>query len=144
MCKAPSKVVPADAIFGVATLKAADTASTEETELISAFDDDQNYNDKDKDCTPFSQIRRALFESIDDHRNNTLQSFDFVASNSCCSADVKKIMGGSLMNSYCIGLPGERFYGGCSDIDKIETIVQDLACQVYGAKYCEVLLYIIN
>eukprot|EP00977_Amphora_coffeiformis_P017135 scaffold5479_cov199-Amphora_coffeaeformis.AAC.74 len=83
---------------------------------------------------------KALIDDVHQHETHTSNSFDLVASNSCCSPAVRKIMGSTLMNSYCIGLPGERFYGGCHEIDTIEIKCRALACELFGAKYCEVQL----
>ncbi|MFM9101200.1 MAG: aminotransferase class I/II-fold pyridoxal phosphate-dependent enzyme, partial [Cyanobium sp.] len=39
-----------------------------------------------------------------------------------------------LSNSYCIGLPGNRIYGGCDYIDMIEREVVQLATDLFGTK----------
>ena len=44
------------------------------------------------------------------------------------------------MNSYCIGLHGNRFYGGCSEIDTIELKTRDIVCDLFGTKYSEIQL----
>ena len=80
----------------------------------------------------------SLFDKIISHKRNSLSALDLVASNSFVSDEVRQVLGSNLCNSYCIGLPGERFYGGCSEIDEIELIARNLACEVFGAKYCEV------
>ena len=82
----------------------------------------------------------VLFRSINDHQSNQLKSFDLVASNSFVSNSVRSVMGSALMNSYCIGTPGARFYGGCSEIDDIEIMTKELTCELFGAKYCELQL----
>jgi len=42
---------------------------------------------------------------------------DLVASNSWISSWARLTMSSLLSNSYCIGLPGARLYGGCDYID---------------------------
>lgn len=37
-----------------------------------------------------------------------------------------------LSNSYCIGLPGQRLYGGCVAIDQLESQVLQLATELFG------------
>ena len=81
-----------------------------------------------------------LFRQILDHHDHQQNAFDLVASNTVCSYQVRAIMGSALMDSCCIGLPGNRFYGGCSDIDLIEEKTRQLVCKVFGAPYCEVQL----
>lgn len=82
----------------------------------------------------------ALFADILQHEKHTSSSFDLLASNTCCSPQVRKIMGSALMNSCCLGLPGARFYGGCEEIDTIELKTRKVACELFGANYCEVQL----
>jgi len=57
---------------------------------------------------------------------------DLIASNSCSSNFARLVMGSVLMNSYCIGLPGARLYGGCTFIDMIEREVHMLARRLFG------------
>lgn len=59
---------------------------------------------------------------------------DLIASNSLISHFARLIMSSSLSNSYCIGLPGARLYGGCTFIDMIEREVHGLVRQVFGQK----------
>ncbi|KAL7576463.1 hypothetical protein ACA910_017973 [Epithemia clementina (nom. ined.)] len=92
----------------------------------------------DRSLVRFEQ--NILLAKVNQHQRNAQDAFDLVASNSYCSAEVRQIMGSALMNSYCIGLPGNRFYGGCFDIDDIENRTRELLCEVYQAKYCEVQL----
>lgn len=86
------------------------------------------------------QNAQSLLRSIEEHHDNSANAFDLVASNSFCSKEVRKVMGSTIMNSYCIGLPGSRFYGGCDKIDDIELQTRQVLCDLFGAKYCEVQL----
>jgi len=104
----------------------------ETTVLTERFDSNVDTSNDAANC---------LFQAIASHQERASQSsFDLVASNSYCSPEVRSIMSSALMNSYCIGLPGNRFYGGCKEIDEIEQLTRALVCEVYGAKYCEVQL----
>lgn len=68
------------------------------------------------------------------HNDYLLDRIDLVASNSWISNWARLTMGSLLANSYCIGLPGNRFYGGCEYIDSIEQQVVELAIEIFGAK----------
>lgn len=89
--------------------------------------------------TPYHNAQ-SLLVSLLEHHENASNAFDLVASNSYCSREVRNVMGSTLMNSYCIGLPGARFYGGCSKIDHIESKTRAILCELFGAKFCEVQL----
>ena len=59
---------------------------------------------------------------------------DLVASNSWISSWARLTMSSLLSDSYCIGLPGNRIYGGCAYIDMIEREVLRLAQELFGAR----------
>ena len=61
------------------------------------------------------------------HNRFVSESIDLIASNSWISQFARLAMTSSLPNSYCIGLPGNRLYGGCTYIDMIEREVNQLA-----------------
>ena len=111
------------------------TESNKRTDTSSLLEEADEVEEK------ASSVEKAvglLLDDVEKHQNHQLHSFDLVASNTFCSTEIKKIMCSGLINSYCIGLPGNRFYGGCRVIDKIECKTRELVCQVFGAKYCEV------
>lgn len=60
------------------------------------------------------------------------EKIDLIASNSCISHFTRLAMSSSLINNYCIGLPGARLYGGCTFIDMIEREVHSLVRKVFG------------
>jgi glycine hydroxymethyltransferase len=65
------------------------------------------------------------------HSHYMANRLDLVASNSYTSHFSRLVMGSILPNSYCIGSPGARFYGGCTYIDMIEREVYALAKKVF-------------
>lgn len=60
---------------------------------------------------------------------------DLVASNSWVSNWARLSLASLLSNSYCIGLPGERLYGGCEAIDRLESRVLELASELFGPRF---------
>jgi glycine hydroxymethyltransferase len=68
------------------------------------------------------------------HNRYVRNRVDLIASNSWISQFVRLAMSSSLVNNYCIGLPGQRLYGGCSYIDMMEREVMRLARQIFGMK----------
>jgi glycine hydroxymethyltransferase len=69
------------------------------------------------------------------HDDDMQVRIDLVASNSWISHWVRLTMGSLLANSYCIGLPGSRIYGGCDVIDAIEREVIELATELFGCRH---------
>lgn len=76
----------------------------------------------------------SLLDLTRRHNGALLERIDLVASNSWISNWVRLTMGSLLSNSYCIGLPGQRIYGGCDHIDGIEREVVELATSLFGTR----------
>ena len=68
---------------------------------------------------PLNDLRTVL-NLIRNHNRFVSERVDLIASNSWISQFVRLAMTSSLPNSYCIGLPGNRLYGGCAYIDMLE------------------------
>jgi glycine hydroxymethyltransferase len=72
------------------------------------------------------------------HNSYVAGRVDLVASNAWVSAYARLAMGSALSNSYCIGFPGNRWYGGCAYIDMIEREVVSLATRLFGTGHAVV------
>lgn len=68
------------------------------------------------------------------HNAHLRDRVDLVASNSWVSSWARLTMSSLLSNSYCIGLPGARLYGGCDYIDMVEREVLRLATELFGTR----------
>ena len=69
------------------------------------------------------------------HNEDLASRVDLVASNSWVSNWARLTLASLLSNSYCIGLPGERLYGGCESIDQLESQVLQLATELFGIRF---------
>lgn len=77
-----------------------------------------------------------LILNLTRHHNRYMQErIDLIASNSWISQFARLTMCSLLSNNYCIGLPGNRLYGGCAYIDMLEREVVRLVRQLYGMKH---------
>ncbi len=59
---------------------------------------------------------------------------NLIASENYVSKDVLEALGSELTNKYSEGYPGKRYYGGQTNIDKIETIAKKRALKLFGLK----------
>ena len=55
------------------------------------------------------------------------QNIELIASENLVSPAVMAAMGSVLTNKYAEGLPGKRYYGGCTYVDQVEQIAIDRA-----------------
>ena len=65
-------------------------------------------------------------------------NLQLIASENFTSRAVLAAMGSTLSNKYAEGYPGKRYYGGCEEVDKAETIAIDRAKALFGAEHANV------
>jgi len=63
---------------------------------------------------------------------------ELIASENIVSAAVIEAQGSVLTNKYAEGYPGRRYYGGCFEVDKAETLAIDRAKALFGCEYANV------
>ena len=66
------------------------------------------------------------------------RNLELIASENIVSEPVMMAMGTVLTNKYAEGYPGKRYYGGCEDIDVVESIAIERAKKLFGADYANV------
>ena len=81
-----------------------------------------------------SRIHTALLnEGI--RQQNTIE---LIASENYTSQAVMELCGSILTNKYAEGLPGKRYYNGCSNVDEIENIAIEYATKLFGCAFANV------
>ena len=65
-------------------------------------------------------------------------NLQLIASENFTSRAVLATLGSTLSNKYAEGYPGKRYYGGCEEVDKAETIAIDRAKELFGAEHANV------
>ena len=65
-------------------------------------------------------------------------NLQLIASENFTSRAVLAALGSTLSNKYAEGYPGKRYYGGCEEVDKAETIAIDRAKALFGAEHANV------
>lgn len=81
-----------------------------------------------------NKIKQALL--LEELRQQ--QNIELIASENYASKEVRELQGSILTNKYAEGYPGKRYYGGCENIDTIEQLAIDYACQLFHCKYANV------
>ena len=66
------------------------------------------------------------------------RNIELIASENCVSEAVLAAAGTVLTNKYAEGYPGHRYYGGCEEVDVVETIAIERAKELFGAGYVNV------
>ena len=81
-----------------------------------------------------NKIKQALL--LEELRQQ--QNIELIASENYASKEVRELQGSILTNKYAEGYPNKRYYGGCENIDTIEQLAIDYACQLFHCKYANV------
>lgn len=79
-----------------------------------------------------------IFEIIEAEHQRQLKGIELIASENFVSDQVMQAMGSCLTNKYAEGYAGKRYYGGCVNVDKSETIAIERIKQIFGAEYANV------
>lgn len=66
------------------------------------------------------------------------ESISLIASENYAPPEILQAAGSALTNKYAEGLPGKRYYAGCSIVDEIEKCAQERCCTLFGADYANV------
>ena len=77
------------------------------------------------------EIAALLLTELERQRGN----LQLIASENFTSPAVLATMGSTLSNKYAEGYPGKRYYGGCEEVDKVETIGIERAKTLFGAEH---------
>lgn len=85
-----------------------------------------------------TQADPEISAAINDELTRQRNTLELIASENIPSLPVIETMGTILTNKYAEGYPGKRYYGGCANVDTIETIARNRACEVFDAAYANV------
>lgn len=81
---------------------------------------------------------KEVGEAIEKECSRQRRNLELIASENIVSEPVMMAMGSVLTNKYAEGYPGKRYYGGCEDVDIVETIAIERAKKVFGCDYANV------
>ena len=77
-------------------------------------------------------------EAIAKEHVRQLNNIELIASENYVSQDVLSAVGSILTNKYAEGYPRARYYGGCEEVDVIEELARQRACELFGAEHANV------
>lgn len=77
------------------------------------------------------QIAEIIMAELDRARGG----LQLIASENFTSPAVLAALGSTLSNKYAEGYPGKRYYGGCAEVDRAETIGIERAKELFGAEH---------
>jgi glycine hydroxymethyltransferase len=63
---------------------------------------------------------------------------ELIASENFVSTAILEAAGSVFTNKYAVGYPGKRYYGGCENVDVVESLAIDRAKALFGAEHANV------
>lgn len=68
-------------------------------------------------------------------QGNTL---NLIASENYASLAVLEASSSVFTNKYAEGYPGRRYYGGCEEVDRVESLARERVCRLFGSEHANV------
>lgn len=79
-----------------------------------------------------------VYDIIAGEHDRQRSHIELIASENFASPSVMEAQGSVLTNKYAEGYPGRRWYGGCEEVDKVETLAIERAKKLFGADHVNV------
>ncbi|MFK8137038.1 MAG: serine hydroxymethyltransferase [Bdellovibrionales bacterium] len=79
-----------------------------------------------------------IYAAIEKESDRQEYELEMIASENLVSKAVMEAQGSLLTNKYAEGYPGKRYYGGCENVDIVETLAIERAKKLFGAEHVNV------
>jgi len=90
------------------------------------------------DMDSLKDVDPAVYSAIEQDIERQRLKINLIAAENYASKAVLEAQGSMLTNKYAEGYPGRRYYGGCLNVDKIESLAIERAKQLFGAEHANV------
>ena len=87
---------------------------------------------------PLSQVDPEILQAIQNESERQQFGLEMIASENYTSRAVMEAQGSILTNKYAEGYPGKRYYGGCMNVDTVETLAIERAKKLFAVKFANV------
>lgn len=84
---------------------------------------------------------KAIEDLIAAEEKRQSEGLEMIPSENHTSRDVLSALGSVLTDKYSEGYPGQRYYGGCEVVDKVEDLARDRAKKLFGVSHANVQGY---
>jgi glycine hydroxymethyltransferase len=87
---------------------------------------------------PLSEVDPAIAAVLEAELRRQQGTLEMIASENFVPQAVLEAVGSVLTNKYAEGYPGNRYYGGCEEVDVAEQLAIDRAKELFGAEHANV------
>jgi len=88
--------------------------------------------------SPLAEVDTEIAQVVEQELNRQRNTLELIASENIVSRAVMEAQGTVLTNKYAEGLPGKRYYGGCSAVDVAESLAIERAKKIFNAEHVNV------
>ncbi len=85
-----------------------------------------------------AQVDPEILAAINKESERQQFGLEMIASENYTSKAVMEAQGSILTNKYAEGYPGRRYYGGCVNVDTVESLAIERAKKLFGVQYANV------
>lgn len=89
-------------------------------------------------ATPLAAADAEVMAAVRGELQRQQEQIELIASENIVSRAVLEAQGSVLTNKYAEGYPGRRYYNGCEQVDIVEKLAIDRACQIFGSAFANV------
>lgn len=80
----------------------------------------------------------AVYQAIRAEERRQQQHLELIASENWTSPQVREAVASVMTDKYAEGYPGHRYYGGCEEVDVVETLARERLTALFGADHANV------
>lgn len=80
----------------------------------------------------------AIYEALESELKRQRDNIELIASENLVSKQVMELAGSVFTNKYAEGYPGKRYYGGCVNVDVVESLAKERLCEIFGCEHANV------
>ena len=88
--------------------------------------------------TALQAIDPDIFDIIARETRRQEEGLELIASENFVSRAVLEALGSTLTNKYAEGYPAKRYYGGCEEVDRAESLAIERVKKLFGAEHANV------
>jgi len=92
----------------------------------------------DRSQSTIAHVDPEVWAAIQAENRRQEDHIELIASENYASPAVMAAQGSQLTNKYAEGYPGKRYYGGCENVDVVETLAIERLKQLFGAGFANV------
>src|SRR5580692_11130842 len=96
------------------------------------------YDPSQKMNRSLDQVDPEVAAALRDEVRRQATGLELIASENFVSEAVMEAAGSVFTNKYAEGYPGKRYYGGCENVDRVETLAIERAKKLFGAEHANV------